>query len=334
MSATLRSRAFREAREEDWAGLERLLGKLEGGRLGRLTDDELIALPALYRSALSSLSTARAVSLDRALIDYLESLCTRGYFAVYGARVRPLEQAARFFLHTWPETVRRLWRETLAAVAITAVAALVGYLLVRGDPEWFSAFVGAEMQQGRGPDASTESLREALYKGGRSGLSVFAAFLFTHNAQVALFAFALGFALCVPTALLVAANGASLGALAALYDTRGLGPQLWGWLLIHGVTELFAIVLAAAAGFRIGSVILFPGDRLRADALAQEGRRAATLMAGVVLMLMVAGLLEGFGRQLITADAARYAVAATTALAWAAYFYGPAIAGPGRRAPR
>ena len=46
-------------------------------------------------------------------------------------------------------------------------------------------------------------------------------------------------------------------------------------------------------------------------------------MAGVVLMLMVAGLLEGFGRQLITNDWARWGVALTTALLWGFYFYGP-----------
>ena len=47
---------------------------------------------------------------------------------------------------------------------------------------------------GRDPAAATEVLREMLYDGGGSGdgLSVFATFLSTHNAQVALLAFALG----------------------------------------------------------------------------------------------------------------------------------------------
>jgi uncharacterized membrane protein SpoIIM required for sporulation len=55
--------------------------------------------------------------------------------------------------------------------------------------------------------------------------------------------------------------------------------------------------------------------------LAEAGRVAATVMAGVVVMLAVAGLLEGFGRQLITLTPARYAVAGTTALVWGFYFY-------------
>ncbi len=63
------------------------------------------------------------------------------------------------------------------------------------------------------------------------------------------------------------------------------------------------------------------------DAAAQAGKRAAVVMAGCVVMLAVAGLLEGFGRQLITSDAARYAVAATTAVLWLSYFYGPGLRG-------
>ena len=68
-------------------------------------------------------------------------------------------------------------------------------------------------------------LRETLYhEGEQSGLGVFATFLFTHNAQIALFAFALGFAFCAcRAALLVLINGVMLGALFALFASRGLG---------------------------------------------------------------------------------------------------------------
>lgn len=112
-----------------------------------------------------------------------------------------------------------------------------------------------------------------------------------------------------------------LGAFLALFVSHGLGVAAGGWLLIHGVTELFAITLAGAAGFRIGWTLCFPGRHSRTVALAEAGRIAATVMAGVVIMLAVAGLLEGFGRQLITLTAARYGVAAATVLVWGVYFY-------------
>ena len=116
---------------------------------------------------------------------------------------------------------------------------------------------------------------------------------------------------------------AYVAAMVAVFAGQGLASNFTGWLMIHGTTELFAIVLAGAAGFSIGWAVTFPGERSRVDAAAEAGRRAATAMAGVVCMLLVAGLLEGFGRQLITNDIARYVIAAVMLVAWLAYFYWP-----------
>jgi uncharacterized membrane protein SpoIIM required for sporulation len=321
----LKSRRFREEREADWRRLERLLERAETKGATKLSRDDLLALPLLYRQALSSLSVARAISLDQSLVAYLESLCTRAYFYVYGVRTPLAVRLANFFRRDWPQAVRALWRETLVAGGLLVLGALVAFLLVRAEPDWFFSFVPAELASGRDPTASTDALRATLYASGseQDGLAVFAAFLFTHNAQVALFAFALGFALCLPSAALMLYNGCTLGAFLALFGAAGLGVQAGGWLMIHGVTELLAVAIAGAAGLSIGWAVAFPGPRSRVAAAAEAGRRAGTAMAGVVVMLFAAGLLEGFGRQLIQADAARYGVAALTAVLWGVYFYAP-----------
>lgn len=323
-SGLLKSQRFRQARENDWRRLERLMDKAEKGRASRLTDAEILAVPVLYRSTLSALSVARETSLDQGLIDYLEALSARAYFFVYGSRTTLQDRLTGFFRADWPAAVRGLWRETLVSGALMLLGAVVGAWLVANDPEWFYAFVPGDLSGGRDPAASTETLRATLDGAdGAGGLSVFAAFLFTHNAQVALLAFALGFALCLPTGLLMLYNGATVGAFFALFAGRGLGLELGGWLLIHGVTELFAVTLAGAAGLRIGWSVAFPGQRRRLDAAVEAGRAAGTAMAGVVAMLLLAGLLEGFGRQLIADTGLRYAVAAVTALIWGVYFYAP-----------
>ena len=320
----LRSGRFRTEREADWRRLEALLKRAERGRAGRLSDSELLQLPQLYRAALSSLSVARATALDASLIAYLESLATRAYFFVYGTRTRLLQKVTGFFRHDWPMAVRGLWRETLVSAVIFVAATLIGYALVIHDPDWYGSIMPGAMEQGRDPTASTVALKAILYDTHRhEGLSSFATFLFTHNAQVSILAFALGFAFCIPTALLVAENGLSLGALFALYASRGLGFQVGGWLFIHGATELLATIIAGAAGFRIGWAVIFPGDRPRLDAASAAGRTAGAAMAGVVVMLVFAGILEGVGRQTVTADWARWSIAWVSLVLWLAYFYLP-----------
>lgn len=320
----LKSQQFRQEREADWKRLESLMDKVESRGAAVLSDEELLAVPVLYRATLSALSVARATSLDQAMTSYLETLTARAYFFVYGARSTLGSRFAQFLLRDWPASVRSLWRETLASLSLLVLGTVVSFSLIMQDSDWFYSFMDGSSAQGRDPSASTESLRKILYdapEGG--GLSYFAAQLFNHNAQLAILSFALGFAFGVPTGVLVAMNGAMLGALLALYVSRGLGFEIVGWLSIHGVTELLALVLAGAAGFRIGWAVAFPGDKDRVDAAAEAGRTAAVAMGGVVIMLFIAGLLEGFGRQLITSDIARYSIAGVSALVWGLYFYGP-----------
>jgi uncharacterized membrane protein SpoIIM required for sporulation len=69
--------------------------------------------------------------------------------------------------------------------------------------------------------------------------------------------------------------------------------------------------------------VAFPGERSRVDAAAAAGKQAGVVMIGVVVMLLVAGLLEGIGRQTIRVDWQRFAIAGVTLTLWLSYFYLP-----------
>jgi uncharacterized membrane protein SpoIIM required for sporulation len=318
------SRTFRAAREHEWGRLEEILRRAEQRSVRALDDEDLRDLPVLYRGALSSLSVARETSLDLELVSYLEGLSARAYFFVYGVRTPLSSRIGAFFARDWPLAMRGLWRETLVSLLLTLVGAVAGYLLVMADHNWYDNFVAPELANGRDFSASADFLRSALYdRGGDNALSVFATFLFTHNAQISLLCFALGFAFGVPTVMLLTMNATMLGAILALYASYGLTFEIGGWLAIHGTTEMFAIILAGGAGFRIGWSVVFPGEQTRLAAAAQSGRTAAIAMVGVVLMLLCAGLLEGFGRQLIVEDWARYTIGGIMLIFWCTYFYLP-----------
>ena len=311
---------FREARQADWERLESLIGRIERGRAASLSDEDLFELPVLYRATLSSLSVARETSLDADLVSYLESLATRAYFILYGVQP-PLSRRIRyFFAIAWPQAVRSIGRETLVAVGMLLIGVIAAYLMVSRDPAWFYAIVSDDMAGGRGPQASTQELRAVLYQSG-DALGVFATFLFTHNSQMALLCFALGFAFGVPTILLLLYNGCILGAFLAVYVPKGLGLEMAAWLSIHGTTEMFAIAIAGAAGLHIGMAVAFPGRGSRAEAAVEAGRVAAIAMLGVVVMLAVAGVLEGVGRQVVRADAVRAVIGGIALLGWLFYFY-------------
>lgn len=331
MALELKSAQFRREREGVWRELETLVARAERHGMDSLDGDSVARLPTLYRATLSGLSVARAISLDRNLLDYLEALCARAYLCVYGVRERPAALLAAFFAWRLPVAVRAAWRAIALAFMVILAGVLAAWFLTASDPAYYDSFIAKNLQQGRSFDASTEALRATLGGGGKDvdELGAFAAFLFSHNAQIGILSFALGFALGVPTLVLIFTNGLMLGAFLALFASRGLLVELGGWLSIHGPTEFLALILSAAAGLRIAGAVLFARREPRLVRLARDGRDAAVVMMGAVLLFLLAGLLEGLGRQLIVGMAARYLMGWSVFAALVAYLY---LAGRERRA--
>ena len=321
-AAALRSDRFRQQREPDWKRLELIVTRMEKGRLRRLSDADLLELPVLYRTVASSLSVARETSLDAATLGYLESLVQRAWFLVYGPRTTLLAWLGRFLGGEWSRAVRAIAPELLVALTLMVAGTVIGWLLCAQDPDWYFSLFPAELAGDRVPGASAEILRKGLFgNGGQLGLSVFAASLFSHNAGIAILCFALGFAFGIPPLLLLVQNTTMLGAILWLYAGQGLTFEISGWLAVHGTTELFAILLAGGAGLHVGRSMAFPGDQSLLEATAAAGQRAAVVMAGVVVMLLIAGLLEGFARQLIDQTEARLALGGAMLVFWLAYFF-------------
>ena len=107
-SASLRSDRFRLEREGDWTRLEDIVKRMESGRLRGISDEDLLALPTLYRTAASSLSVARETSLDLATLTYLEALVQRAWFQVYGPRQGLFRWLSGFLFGGWSRAVRAI----------------------------------------------------------------------------------------------------------------------------------------------------------------------------------------------------------------------------------
>lgn len=318
----MKSVAFRREREATWLELERLVGRAERDGLGSLTRDEIARLPIVYRATLSSLSVARAISLDASLLAYLESLSARAYVIVYGAKRGAREAIAAFVARRFRSAVHALRRQVAVSLSVMLLGVLTGHVLTSREPARFYSFVSQGMAGGRSPASTTAELRDVLYSGREAGdlLAAFAMFLFTHNAAVGMLCFATGFVGGVPTLVLLFSNGLMLGGFSGLYAGRDLGLEFWAWVLPHGVTELMAVVLCGAAGLALGDALLFPGRHARLAHLARAGRQAGLVVMGAVAMFFLAGLVEGVFRQVVHDVGIRLAVAAASAAAWAAYF--------------
>lgn len=326
----LKSYEFRRERQGDWEELSELLDRAAKG-LSSLSSTELYRLPALYRAVLSSLSVARAISLDKNVVAYLEDLAARAFVVLYGTQHGLLQAVKTFFTHWFPQRVRSMSWGLLLSIVLLLLGTACGFMMTIQDSERFYSFVPSGLASGRTPASTGEELLEALKgRGVAEELTYFATSLFTHNTSVGFLCFALGVAFGVPVALLLFYNGLILGAFAAIYYQQGLTLPFWAWVLPHGVTELLAVCICGATGFAIGQSLIFPGPYSRLENLARRGREAASVAAGAAALFFLAALLEGFFRQMVHHETVRLTVALVTALGWVAYFsFAGHGAGPG-----
>jgi uncharacterized membrane protein SpoIIM required for sporulation len=134
--------------------------------------------------------------------------------------------------------------------------------------------------------------------------------IMTNNISVCFLTFASGILAGLGTVFLLFQNGLSIAVVLTTCFQHGMGMNLVSFMAAHGALEIPSILLAGAAGLRLGAGILFPGMMKRKDALAQAGNDAVQMVAGTIPLLIVAGTLEAFLSPTHVAPAIKYAVCA------------------------
>jgi uncharacterized membrane protein SpoIIM required for sporulation len=305
---------FVHQRKNAWQRLEELLALLDHAQLRRLRREEVRELGRIYRRTASDLAIARAESRDPRLVNYLNSLVIRAHGRIYRADAQGGKTIRNFFARELPRTFRRTWRYTFVSFAVFVVFLSLSFVATKVDPE-FSELVGV-------PPAFRELYIETkthwwerLNQSNQEGASA----IMTNNIQVTIYTFAFGAMFGVGTLFFLAYNGANFGSVLALTYNAGFGNDLVTFAIGHGVVELSCIFIAGGAGLLIGSALIMPRDLSRADALKTNGMEAVRLMIGVALLLVFAGIIEGFVSPAAIDPRIKYSIAALSGLALYAY---------------
>ena len=270
-----------------WGELEELV-RAAGRRSRGLDSDRVLRLGELYRSAAADLAVARQRWPGDPAVRRLDELVARARHLVYAAPHRRLSALGFFATGYWRLVAARPLMLAVSALLLFAPAALAAGWAV-DDPGAAGGLVPAQYR----------SVAEPRTQGTDLGLSAdeeagTAAEIFTNNIRVTFGAFAGGITGGVLTAALLLFNGVLLGAVAGLAWGAGNSRPFVELVVAHGVLELSCIVVAGAAGLRLGWALIAPGRLPRGLAVGQEARRAVLIALGTAPWLVVAGLVEGF----------------------------------------
>lgn len=279
-------RRFLDDRATDWAELERLVVRA-GRRPESLGADGVRRLGELYRASAADLAYGRRRFPADPSVARLEVLVPRARHLVYASRPRRFRLRALLAGPYWALLRSRPVPLLLAAALLFVPAALAfTWALVSPDdagglvPAAYRAVVEPRPDVGRDLPVATNA--------------ALATEIFTNNISVAIIAFAGGVTLGIGTIAVLVGNGVQLGAVAGLAWGAGNGMTLLELVAPHGVLELTCIVVAGAAGLRVGWAIVEGGPRPRGTAVREEALAAVQIVLGTACFLVVAGLVEGF----------------------------------------
>ncbi len=302
---------FIARRENQWNRLTALTDKARRETVRGLSAAEAEEFFSLYRLASSDLNLVQTRGGSSGLLDYLESLVARAYqHAAVPQRGHFLATWWRILRYDFPTAARKQWAAMALSAMIMCTGTVTGYAITATHPAAALTFVPAEFFRQSPAARVARRIREQssahFHFSGEKNL-LFSVFLFTHNIEVAVLTFALGMTFGVGTLVMLFFNGAMLGALGQRYQADHVGTYFISWVGPHGVLELPAICVAAAAGLIIARAMWTRGGRhggVWASIQAQRNEMLA-LLIGCAHMLVLAGLIEG-GFSQITAPVIPY----------------------------
>ena len=316
-SAVVDVDAFAAAHRQEWDRLALLVR-----RRRRLTEDEIDELVACYQRTTTHLSVLSSGGYDPALTARLSSLLGRARAAVTGAHTSAWRTVGEFAAVSFPASAYRArWWWLGTALGSLLVAFIAGWWIAGSPSVQASLLTHAQV-------ASLVNHQFRAYYS-QATASAFALKVWTNNAWVAAESLVLGAFLGVGTIYVLLLNSLNLAVDGGLMIGHGRAGEFFTLILPHGMLELSAVFLAAAAGLRLGWAVIDPGPRRRMQALAEEGRATITVALGLIVVLAVSGAIEAFVTPSRLPSPARIGIGAVAEAAFLCY-----VIVAGRRAQR
>ena len=264
-------------------------------------------VPAAYRHLCQLMALARDRQYSPDLVDRLNHLVLRGHHVLYGPSGGQRARLFAFLAGGFPGAVRAEWSLVLTSAVLFFGPLLLLIVALQFYPDFVLHFVSpvqlAQFEEMYDPGNARLGQRDS-----DDNIMMFAFYIW-HNVKIGIQTFATGLAFGLGSIFYLVFNGTIIGAVAGYLTSVGHGEPFWSFVSGHSAMELTAIVLSGAAGLKLGSALVAPGNLTRKSALVEAAKPAIRIMYGAALMFLVAAFIEGFWSPLkIFSPQIKYAV--------------------------
>lgn len=272
-----------------WAELEAALKPPGKGR----APADGARLAALYRRVCEHLALAQARAYPAHLTQRLEALAQDAHRAIYRRHDYGMDRLARLALVDFPQAVRAHRWYLLAATLLFALPMLLVGIASWRDPGFILHLLDASKVQDFDGMYGEQSRALGRTRSAETDWEMFG-FYIRNNIGVGFQCFAAGVFAGVGSAFFLVYNGLFAGAVGGYLIAGGYAENFLSFVVTHAAFELTAIVLAGAAGLRLGYAWLAPGRLTRTESLRQAAHAAIVVIYGVIALLLVAAAVEAF----------------------------------------
>ncbi|MEQ1825859.1 MAG: stage II sporulation protein M [Pirellula sp.] len=281
-----------EQRRQGWVELERMCDALQSSRFPfQKKGSDVSRFSALYRAACTDLAMADQYQLPPTTVEYLHRLVGRAHSQLYRSRQFPVHRWTHYMTVIAPQSIFRDPCVKVAFVVFFGLFTLSAILAWSENrvPGYAERILGSEQIE------QLETNFDRPLKGNFDQYVLMSGFYIKHNTSIGLQCFALG-PLVLPSLCALGYNGVVLGASFG-YMTRAevdQGDVFFQFVTAHGVFELTAIALSAAAGLRLGVGLFATGGLRRIDSFRLNAERSLPIIMASVVLFIMAAFTEGF----------------------------------------
>jgi len=248
-------------------------------------------LAELFIQITDDLAYSRTYYPQSDTTKYLNSLALRAHQLIYINKKEKGNRMPNFWAVEFPQVIYEKQKFILYSFLIMFIAALIGAISTANDDTFVRLILGDSYV-----NMTLENIKNgdplAIYKQANNidmflGISI-------NNIRVSFITFMFGLFTSIGTGYMLFYNGVMLGCFQYFFYQQGLLTESILTIWIHGTLEIFAIIVAGAAGMVMGNGILFPGTYSRLESFMINTRKGVKMIIGLIPVFLVAAFFEGF----------------------------------------
>ena len=279
----MREVAFIKQNKEKWLGIEQVIA----GKLKKNPDD----LSSLYINLVNDLSFAQTYYPKSKTTVYLNNLSALIFQKIYKTKRAEQNRLLYFFKTEVPLLVHHYRRYLFYAFGFFILFTLIGFISAYYDKEFVRIILGDEYVNKTIKNIESGNAVGVYQQGSNWGSTIA---ITSNNLQVGAKLFIYGIAGGLGTLYVLLQNCIMLGSFQYFFHEHGALKESAKGIWMHGVFEIFSMVVEAMAGLILGASLLFPKTYSRFNSFKLGFKDAFKIFLSTVPFTIMAGIIEGY----------------------------------------